>query len=82
MFQPLLAHRQEALHKWHLVYCMRVMSVGCIRVKVELTYHAHNIASAACETPPEDDQVMLKTCRGPLILNKLNKKCIMLVSLY
>jgi actin-related protein len=25
MFQTLLAHPQEALHKRHLVYCMRVM---------------------------------------------------------
>jgi hypothetical protein len=29
MFRALLAHPQEALHKRHLVYCMRVMSVGC-----------------------------------------------------
>jgi hypothetical protein len=25
----LLAYPQEALHKRHLVYCVRVMSVGC-----------------------------------------------------
>jgi hypothetical protein len=29
MFRALLAHLQEALHKLHLVYCVRVMSVGC-----------------------------------------------------
>jgi hypothetical protein len=29
MFRALLAHPQEAMHKRHLVYCMRVMSVGC-----------------------------------------------------
>jgi hypothetical protein len=29
MFRALLAHPQEALHKRHLVYCVRVMSVGC-----------------------------------------------------
>jgi hypothetical protein len=29
MFQALLAHPQEALHKQRLVYCVRVMSVGC-----------------------------------------------------
>jgi hypothetical protein len=29
MFQALLAHLQEALHKQQLVYCVRVMSVGC-----------------------------------------------------
>jgi hypothetical protein len=29
LFRTLLAHSQEALHKRHLVYCVRVMSVGC-----------------------------------------------------
>jgi hypothetical protein len=29
MFQALVAHPQEALHNRHLVYCVRVMSVGC-----------------------------------------------------
>jgi hypothetical protein len=28
MFRALLAHPQEALHKQHLAYCVRVMSVG------------------------------------------------------
>jgi hypothetical protein len=37
---------------------------------------------AVCVAPPEDEPVMLETCTGPLILNKLNKKCITLVSLY
>jgi hypothetical protein len=31
MFRALLAHPQESLHKRHLVYCVRVMSVGCNR---------------------------------------------------
>jgi hypothetical protein len=29
MFRALLAHPQEVLHKRHLVYSVRVMSVGC-----------------------------------------------------
>jgi hypothetical protein len=29
MFRALLAHPQEAIHKRQLVYCVRVMSVGC-----------------------------------------------------
>jgi hypothetical protein len=29
MFRALLAHPQEALRKRHLVYCVRIMSVGC-----------------------------------------------------
>jgi hypothetical protein len=36
MFRALLAHPQEVLHKQHLVYCVRVESVGCTKVKVEL----------------------------------------------
>jgi hypothetical protein len=35
MFQALLAHPQEVLHKLHLVYCVPVMSVGCTRIGVE-----------------------------------------------
>jgi hypothetical protein len=30
ILRALLAHPQEALNKRHLVYCVRVMSVGCI----------------------------------------------------
>jgi hypothetical protein len=29
MFRALLAHPQVALHKRHLVYCVRIMSVVC-----------------------------------------------------
>jgi hypothetical protein len=29
MFRALLAHPRETLHKRHLVYCVRVTSVGC-----------------------------------------------------
>jgi hypothetical protein len=36
MFRALLARLQEALHKRHLVYCVRVMSVGISRIGVEL----------------------------------------------
>jgi hypothetical protein len=32
-FRALLAHTQEALHKRHLVYCVRVMSVGSSKVQ-------------------------------------------------
>jgi aspartate/tyrosine/aromatic aminotransferase len=31
MFRALVAHPQEALHKRHLVYCVRVMSVCCYK---------------------------------------------------
>jgi hypothetical protein len=35
MFRALLAHPQDTLHKWHLVYCMRVMSVGHTRIEAK-----------------------------------------------
>jgi hypothetical protein len=51
MFRALLAHPQEVLHKRHLVYCVRIMSVGCGAVAVSLQpchYYARNIPSAVC----------------------------------
>jgi hypothetical protein len=71
MFRALRAHPQEALHKRHLVYCVRVTSVGCTRTKLEpvrftLTLaHALHLPSAAFVAIPEDEQVMLETYRGP-----------------
>jgi hypothetical protein len=56
MFRALLADPQHALHKRHLVHCMRIMSVGCGTIAVS--------PNAVCEAPPEDEQVMLETCRG------------------
>jgi hypothetical protein len=58
MFRALLARPQEAIHKQHLVYCVRVLSVGCTRI-------ARYIPSAVCSASPEDEQVMLETCRVP-----------------
>jgi hypothetical protein len=48
MFWAMLVHPQEVLHKWHLVYCVCVMSVGCTRIGVLLYWYAmmhsqHNI---------------------------------------
>jgi hypothetical protein len=77
MFRSLLARPQEALHKRHLVYCVRIMSVGCGTVAVslqchsQLTLYARNITNVICVAPPEDEQVMLETRTGPLILNKI-----------
>jgi hypothetical protein len=36
MFRALLAHPQEAPQKEHLVYCVRVMLFGCIRIDIIL----------------------------------------------
>jgi hypothetical protein len=42
MFRALLAPPQEALHKRHLVCCMRVMSVGCTRIEAKDGKCAYN----------------------------------------
>jgi hypothetical protein len=71
MFRALLAHPEEVLHKRQLVYCVRVMSVGCYQDWSGTTpilvqhKHTYNIPSAVCVAPPQDEQVMLETCRGP-----------------
>jgi hypothetical protein len=43
IFRALLAHLQEALHKRHLVYGVRVMSVGCYQdwsgMELTLVHH-------------------------------------------
>jgi hypothetical protein len=36
MFRAFLAHPQEALNIQDLFYCVRVMSVGCTRIGVEI----------------------------------------------
>jgi hypothetical protein len=63
MFRALFAHPQEALDKRHLVYCVRIISVDCGTVAVQLK--PCNILNVVCLAPPEDEQVMLETCRGP-----------------
>jgi hypothetical protein len=69
MFRALLAHPQEVLHKQHLVYCISIISVGCVTVAVkqchsQLTLYARIIPNVFCVAPTEDKQVMLETCRG------------------
>jgi hypothetical protein len=40
MFRALVAHPQEALQKHHLVYCVRIMSVGCVTIAVNIPSEA------------------------------------------
>jgi hypothetical protein len=66
MFRALLAHLQEALYRRHLLYFVRVMSFGCTRIGVHpIDVTRTNITRAAGGAPPEDEQVVLKTRRGP-----------------
>jgi hypothetical protein len=65
LFRVLLAHLQEVLHKRHLVYCtVAVPAVKLQPCHSQLTLYAHNVPNVVCAVPPEDEQVMLKTCRG------------------
>jgi hypothetical protein len=43
MFRALVPHSQEVLHKRHWVYCVRVMSVGCTRIEVELAHAIYQV---------------------------------------
>jgi hypothetical protein len=61
MFRALLAHPQEVPHKRHLVYCVRIISVGYDTTVVSLqlwysqpTLYARNIPSVVCAGPPEN----------------------------
>jgi hypothetical protein len=86
MFRALLAHPQEVLYKRHLVYCVRVMSVGCTRIGVELVQptditHTQYTKCRLCSVS-WGWASNARNMQRPLILNKLNKKCITLVSLY
>jgi hypothetical protein len=43
MFQALLAHLQEALHKKQLVFCVRVMSDGCYQDPILMAAKRQNM---------------------------------------
>jgi hypothetical protein len=66
MFQALLAEVKEALHKQHSVYCMPIMSAVCYQgwsgtLTLVATSQHTTVVNAV---PPEDEQVVLETCRG------------------
>jgi hypothetical protein len=67
MFRVLLAHPQERLHKRHLVYCVSTP------ILVQLAGITRNIPSAVCVSPPEDEQGILETYRGPKFSINLTK---------
>jgi hypothetical protein len=62
MFRALLSHPQEVLHERGLVYCMCEVSLQPCHSQMIL--YARSIPNAVCVTPPEDEQLLLETCRG------------------
>jgi hypothetical protein len=69
MFRALLAHPQQALHNgtWYTACVLCQLAVPGLEWNCfgQLIPHASNIPSAVCAAPPEDEQVMLETYRGP-----------------
>jgi hypothetical protein len=68
----------DGLCRWKIC-CGTVALLPCHN---QLILYARNIRNAVCITPPEDEQLMFETCRGPWFSMKLNEMCITLVSLY
>jgi hypothetical protein len=81
MFRALLAPPQEALNKRHLVLCIRVTLVGyTILVQPTDITHKQYIKCQLCN-PSWGWASNARNIWRSLILNKLNKKCITLISL-
>jgi hypothetical protein len=81
MFGALRAYPQEVLHKRHVVYCVRIISVDCgtvpqpTDIRTQFTKCRLYSASWGWASNPRNMQ-------RHLILNQLNEMCITLVSLY
>jgi hypothetical protein len=72
MFRALRPHPQAALHKRHLVYCVRVMSVGYGTVAVprkrEKMKHSETVGyrgGGVFNSPPGHSQILIKRSRIP-----------------
>jgi hypothetical protein len=62
MFQTLVAYLQEAPHNdiWYTVCVVcQLAEPGAAN-----WHNTHNTPIVVCEAPPEDEQVMLETCRS------------------
>jgi hypothetical protein len=71
MFRALLAHPQDAFPHTALGTLLATIAVSLQSWASlqswysRLTLYARSIPSVVCGAPPEDEQVMLTTCRGP-----------------
>jgi hypothetical protein len=67
MFRALLAQPQEELDKRYLAYCVHIMLAGCGTGAAKLQptdIIRTKYTKCFCVATPEDEQVMLETCRG------------------
>jgi hypothetical protein len=63
MFRALLAHPQEVLHKRQVVYCVRIMSVGCGMVTVFENPRPLHVSSITCSfSGGADDGIWYIAC--------------------
>jgi hypothetical protein len=63
MFRALLTHPQETCALCQLAAQGLEWNTPILVQPTDT--NARNIPRAVCEAPPEDEQVMLETCRGP-----------------
>jgi hypothetical protein len=77
MFRALLAHPLEAITNgtWYTKCVLCHLAATRVGKQFhsnpgsgQLTQHVRNISSAVCVQPPEDEEVMFETCRGPSLL--------------
>jgi hypothetical protein len=64
MFRPLLTHPQEVLHSSTWYNACMLCQLAAPGLKWNWHKHKCNIPSVTFSAPPEDEQVMLETCRG------------------
>jgi hypothetical protein len=67
MFRALLAHPQEATNNGtrYIACVLYQLAASGLKWNFNPGAHARNIPSAACAETPENEQVILETCRGP-----------------
>jgi hypothetical protein len=61
----LLVHQYSETKVVHLVIIKGCGTVSLHLCHTQLTLYARNIPITVCVAPPEDEQVMLETCRVP-----------------
>jgi hypothetical protein len=69
MFQPLLAHLQKALHNsiWYIACVLCQLAVARLQWNCNCATDIISTQYTKCVSaaPPEDEQVMVETCRAP-----------------
>jgi hypothetical protein len=75
----LILRRRCTNGTWYIAWVLCQLATSGLEWNARM--HARNIPSAVCVASPEDEQEMLETYTGQLILNKLNRNYITFVLL-